>query len=129
MTREEILLAALANANGQNPVELAKQMQEFLDGEPKPQPKQSTDEPNVEGSMAPVQAALELSAAKKDDAPERNNRVWSEIEVEKVKILKSEGKNIAQIATAMSRSISSIQCALYKLENNYHIGRRKKAPE
>ena len=78
-------------------------MQEFLDGEPKPQPKQSTDEPNVEGSMAPVQAALELSAAKKDDAPERNNRVWSEIEVEKVKILKNEGKNIAQIATAMSR--------------------------
>lgn len=39
MTREEILKAALANANGQNPVELAKQMQEFLDGEPKPQPK------------------------------------------------------------------------------------------
>lgn len=41
MTREEILKAAIANANGQNPVELAKQMQEFLDGEPKPQPKQS----------------------------------------------------------------------------------------
>ena len=44
MTREEILLAALANANGQNPVELAKQMQEFLDGEPKPQQKNLASE-------------------------------------------------------------------------------------
>ena len=66
MTREEILKAAIANANGQNPVELAKQMQEFLDGEPKPQPKQSAIA-NYEAAMKRTEEVMGRIAEAKND--------------------------------------------------------------
>lgn len=66
MTREEILKAAIANANGQNPVELAKQMQEFLDGEPKPQPKQNTIA-DYEAAMKRTEEVMGRIAEAKND--------------------------------------------------------------
>lgn len=69
MTREEILKAAIANANGQNPVELAKQMQEFLDGEPKPQPKQSTIA-DYEAAMKRTEEVMQQIGQEKNSSDE-----------------------------------------------------------
>ena len=97
MTREEILKAAIANANGQNPVELAKQMQEFLDGEPKPQPKQSTIA-DYEAAMKRTEEVMQHIAEAKNDPLDEfyidPNRVpdswtleWKTIPKEQVKMI------------------------------------------
>ena len=97
MTREEILLAALANANGQNPVELAKQMQEFLDGEPKPQPKQSTIA-DYEAAMKRTEEVMQHIAEAKNDpldefyidpnrVPDNWTLEWKTIPKEQVKMI------------------------------------------
>lgn len=97
MTREEILKAAIANANGQNPVELAKQMQEFLDGEPKPQPKQRTIA-DYEAAMKRTEEVMGRIAEAKNDPSDEffvdPNRVpdswtleWKTIPKEQVRMI------------------------------------------
>lgn len=125
MTPDEIMIHALQNANGGDPVELAERMKAFLDRAAAGLP--------VQPVPAKAQPVLDLSEPKdtpasveaKDITLKRYNRVWTDSEVEKLAFMLKDGKTPLQIAEALGRGITGVLSAINKLKNGHHIGRRK----